>query len=304
MIRAGVIGVGYLGRFHAQKYQALEKTLPVKLTCVFDLSSARVAEISKELNVNGTSDLKEFLSQVDIVTIATSSGTHAEIALQCLEAGKHVNVEKPLALNTQDANRIVELAAKKNKLVSVGHSERFSPVFQELKRRKPQVLSATFSRLAPYAIRHAEVSVVMDLLVHDLDLVFDLIGEEPKGVEFQTGVQAAASKNEDWAQVWLEFSGNRKCIIECSRIQPALKREARILTSDRQYLVNFQNQELVESHFSATGELVSEKWDGGKADNLMQETQNFVKACLGQEDLVVTGQDGLRAVKWAEKIRG
>ncbi len=302
MIRAGVIGVGYLGRFHAQKYKACESSLPVRLNCLFDLSPERVSEVSNELGTKGTSDFEVFLREVDIVTIASSSHSHSELAMRCLEAGKHINVEKPLAVSLQEAEKVVQFARSKNLKVAVGHSERLAPVYQELKKRKVRPQSATFTRLAPFGLRHADVSVALDLLVHDLDLAMDLFGSEPLKVQAQVGRQV--SDTEDWIQVWLEFSEGRTCILECSRLHPFLKREARILTDLDQFHLNFQTQELITTSFLKTGELQTKKFEGGKADNLLTETQNFIKSCLGEEELIITGDHGLRAVKWAQKVRG
>ena len=167
-LRAGVIGVGYLGKFHAQKYKNNNQ---VDLVGVCDGRPDQAEKIAAELVVSAFSTVKEMLGKVDLVTIAASTSAHYELAKIFLLNGVHVNVEKPIAANVSQAEELVSLAIQKNLKLAVGHIERFNPAIIELKKYINNPTSVTLTRWAPFNTRGSDVSVLHDLMIHDIDLM-------------------------------------------------------------------------------------------------------------------------------------
>ena len=169
-LRAGVIGVGYLGNFHADKYRRIPG---VRLVGLADTDFGRATEISERYNVDAFSDYKTLLPKVDIVSIVVPSGVHYEVAKHCLSAGIHCLVEKPLTENVAEANELVELARDTKIVLQVGHLERFNPVIRKVSgliTAPHKIRTRRFSRHQP---RGTDTDVILDLMIHDLDLILE-----------------------------------------------------------------------------------------------------------------------------------
>lgn len=299
-LRAAVIGVGYLGRFHAQKYKQLESELPIELVAVCDLSPDQAQKVATELGVRAVSDPRELLGQVDLVTIATVTRAHFEMAELFLKSGVHCNVEKPMTVTVHESETLLRLASEQNLTLCVGHSERFSPAFLKLKELMKNPHSIEMHRHAPYKSRGADVSVVHDLMIHDLDLLRALVPSDLHLVEAQGGKLISSSL--DWASAVFKFSGNRQAVISVSRMAPQMTRTIRVISNHESFSCDLQTGELSWAKFDNPEQPVIETISAGRGDNLLSETRAFIQKVLGQNSEAISGLDGLRAMEWVHRL--
>ncbi len=301
-LKGAVIGVGYLGTFHAQKYKALSSTLNFEFVGVADVFEAQAKKVGGDLGVPYFTHPLDLIGKVDFVSIATTTPTHFEMAETFLKAGVHVNVEKPMTVHSQEARQLVELAAQKNLKLGVGHSERFSPVFAALKAELKAPFFFELQRHAPFKARGAEVSVVHDLMIHDLDLLLDLDSTEVRVVSAQGG--RVISETLDWITASFEFASGKKAFISVSRLASAMTRTVKVFDQKNTIIGNFQTGEIEIGAVkeNSTQELAYTTKPVGRGDNLLLETENFILAVQNKGELKVPGMAGLRALELAEKV--
>lgn len=300
-LRAAVVGVGYLGNFHAQKYKNNPK---VELVGVCDHFPAQADKIAGELGVKSFHRPQDLIGQVDLVTVAASTLSHYEVAKMFLQNGIHVNVEKPITATLPQAEELVALAQKNNLKLAVGHIERFNPSVNELKKhlKNPRMIELT--RMAPYKARGADVSVLHDLMIHDIDLLFWLSGSEIDSM-VASGTKLV-SKELDTASVSFKMKNGVHGIINVSRVSTGTQRAIRVLQDDCTLFANTGSHELekVEAGNESPEELVkATKWTVGKEDALQKETDAFIDCILNKTKPVVTGLDGLNALKAIEDVQ-
>lgn len=299
--RAAVVGVGYLGRFHAQKYKA---NPDVELVAVCDGRPEQAEAVAKELGVEAVADPRDLVGRVDLVTIAASTQAHHELGRLFLEAGVPVNLEKPLAATVARARELVELAARKNVLLCTGHIERFNPAIVAFKGelRRPKFLDLT--RHTPFRNRGADVSVLYDLMIHDIDLLFWLSGAAAVK-NFRAAGAKLITHAWDAVDVFAEMDNGVTARLSASRVSSRPARAIRALDDGRaiQADTGALEVDLVEPVARDAAEpLKITKIAPAKADALQLETDAFVAAVLGKAKPVVTGADGLRAVEFVERI--
>lgn len=303
-IKTAVVGVGHLGRFHAQKHKSLQE---VELIGVCDTFSEQAEKVGRELGVSAFSDPRELLKAgVQAVTIAASTPAHYELVKMFLESGVHVLVEKPIASTSAQAEQLCALAEAQNLKFQVGHVERFNPAFQSAREKITKPLFIECHRLAPFKVRSTDVDVVLDLMIHDLDVVLSLVDSEP------TVVSAVGSpvltKVLDIANARIEFASGAVANLTASRVSQNTQRKFRIFQPDQYVSIDFQAGEL--NILTKTG-----VWNQGedppldhtsmsleKGDALLGETRSFISAILEQKPVEVSGRDGLKALRLAEKI--
>ncbi|MGE3760351.1 MAG: Gfo/Idh/MocA family protein, partial [Pseudobdellovibrionaceae bacterium] len=226
-LRAAVIGVGYLGNFHAQKYSHLSKDKnfadKVELVGVCDPKFEQAQKVAKELGTRAYASPKELLKEVDLVTIASTTSTHYEVAKMFLENGVHVNVEKPMTVSAIEAENLVSIAKDKRLKLAVGHVERFNPAWLLVKPDLSQVTYAEFTRHATFKSRGADVSVIEDVMIHDLDLVLHLSQNailssiKVSGTKYLTG-------NWDFVTADLTFGSNFRATVSAARVASEMNR--------------------------------------------------------------------------------
>lgn len=303
-LRAAVVGVGYLGNFHAQKYKALSQKpeLNMELVGVCDLHPPQAEKIAAELSVQAFTKPDQLLGKVDAVTIATITPAHYELTKYFLDNGIHVNVEKPICLKTSEAQELVRLAEKKMLTLCVGHSERFNPGFRELKNILKNPLYVEFNRFAPFKLRGSDVSVLHDLMIHDLDLMLALDSSPVKLVSAKAGM--LVTKTYDWCSASFEFESGLKAHINCSRLAKEMTRAIRAVDAQGIWNVNLQTGDVEQTKPKDSSEtpVTFEARNVGRGDNLLTETEAFVLACLGKPNQAVTGLDGQRALDLVEQI--
>lgn len=303
-LRAAVVGVGYLGNFHAQKYKSLESKpeCNVQLVGVCDLNEAQLKKVSTDLGVKAFSKPEELIGQVDAVTIATITPTHYELCRYFLNQGLHVNVEKPICLKSAEAQELVTLANRNGLTLCVGHSERFNPAFRELKTvlQRPRFLE--FNRYAPFKLRGSDVSVLHDLMIHDLDLMLSMDQTRCRLVTAQAGKMV--TNTYDWCSATFEFESGLKAQVNSSRLSKEMTRSIRAIDANHIWVANLQTGELEQTKVSDNPEnpVTFEVRNAGRGDNLLTETESFLLSIQGKPVSAVRGEDGLKALELVEKI--
>lgn len=299
-LRGAVVGVGYLGNFHAQKYKALSSELDFEFVGVCDFNPEQAQKIAEALGTKVIGSLEQLVGLVDFATVATTTPAHFKVAKFLLENGINVNVEKPMTVTVAEGEALLKLAEAQNLHLAVGHSERFSPVFAEIKKRSQSQRHIELQRHAPFKARGAEVSVVLDLMVHDLDLMLSLEAGEPKILQAQMGQMMGGSP--DWVRASFLFPSGCTADIFVSRLAPTMTRVLKVIEDKLILIGDFQTGEVQVGLAQNGDQFLYETIAAGKGDNLLLETKNFVRALQGLESLEVTGRDGLRVLALAEKV--
>ncbi|PIS12011.1 MAG: gfo/Idh/MocA family oxidoreductase [Bdellovibrio sp. CG10_big_fil_rev_8_21_14_0_10_47_8] len=304
--RAAVVGVGYLGSFHAQKYKALSARpdMNVELVGVCDLHFPQAQKIGADLGVQAYSRPEDLLGKVDAVTIATITPTHYELTKFFLSNGIHVNVEKPICLFKSEAEDLVKIAKEKGLVLCVGHSERFNPVFRELRGSIHQPRYLEFNRYAPFKLRGSDVSVLHDLMIHDLDLMLSMNSTSVRLVSAQAGKMV--TKTYDWCSASFEFESGVHCQINCSRLSKEMTRSIRVVDEKNIWIGNLQTGELEKTMAVDHPEnpVHHETKNIGRGDNLLSETEAFLLEIQGKKAGAVHGIDAMRALDLVETIIG
>ncbi|MFL6519486.1 MAG: Gfo/Idh/MocA family oxidoreductase [Chthoniobacterales bacterium] len=235
--RVGVVGVGHIGKNHARLYAELPGG---EFTAIYDTDRGIAEERAAEFDVTAVASLEEFAEQVDAASIATPTITHFEIARDLLSRGKHLLVEKPIADNTAHATELAELAAERGLVLQVGHVERFNPVLGALEKRltNPRFIEA--HRLSPYPNRSTDIGVVLDLMIHDLEIILHLVRSPVETVD-AVGVPVL-SRREDIANARIRFENGCVANITSSRISPEQMRKIRVFQEDVYLSLDYQNQ--------------------------------------------------------------
>lgn len=301
MLNVAVIGAGHLGQYHASKYAA---SPDVRLVGVADVDAGRAQRVASSHGARACADFRDLLGAVDAVSIAVPAAGHYEVAHACLSAGLHVLIEKPIAVSLRDADALLELAQQRRRVLQVGHVERFNPVMLELLRRVDAPLFIECHRLAPYKPRGTDVDVLLDLMIHDLDLIAELVGAPVTTID-ACGV-SVLSDSPDIANARLQFANGCTANITSSRVSLKVERKLRIFQHDAYFSADMQKQQLTVARKSPTGEILPEQLQFS-GDALQAEITSFLDAVRRGETAVVTGEDGRRALQLsldiAERLR-
>ena len=302
-IRTAVIGVGYLGRFHAQKYAALPESL---LVGVADTSAAAAEAVAREVGTRPHADYRELLGQVDAVSVVTPTPEHAPIASAFLAAGAHVLVEKPITTSVAEAEALIRVAHERGRVLQVGHLERFNPVVLGAERHLKAPRFIECHRLAPFRERGTDVNVVLDLMIHDIDLLQSIVGSEI--VALDAVGTAVFSRETDIANARIRFASGCVANATASRVSLKTERKLRIFQDDAYLSLDLQQKVLtvIRKRESPPGDtqlpvsIAEESFEQG--DALLAEIAAFLRAARGLEPVAVSGEDGLRALRTAIAI--
>jgi predicted dehydrogenase len=308
-IRAAVIGVGYLGRFHAQKYALLED---YRLVGVVDSDPEAAARVAGEVQAPAFADFRQLLGKVDAVSVVTPTPTHYEIARAFLEAGAHVLVEKPISESTEQAERLVGVARQHGRVLQVGHLERFNPAILAAEPLLTRPLFIECHRLAPFKERGTDVNVVLDLMIHDIDLVQMIVASPLASLE-AIGT-AVFSPEIDIANARLRFDSGCVANVTASRVSFKTERKLRVFVEDAYLSIDLQQKILTVirkragpvSEGQMPAQIEEQSFDQG--DALLAEIRSFAAAIRGEQRVLVSGEDGLRALRTAiaitERVQG
>lgn len=297
-LRAAVIGVGYLGRFHAQKYAALEA---VELVGVVDSDPARAAQVGAEVGAPGLDDYRRLLGNVDLVSVVTPTELHHEVAQAFLGAGAHVLLEKPITQTVAQAEALVALAREAGRVLQVGHLERFNPAWLALQGRvgRPRFIEA--HRLAPFKPRGVDVSVVLDLMIHDLDLILSVVDSPVR--EVRASGTSVLTDGVDIANARIEFADGCVANVTASRVSGTTLRKMRLFQKDQYLAVDFQSRR-VSIGRKQEGEppIAVAEIEPPPGDALLLEIQAFLAAVRDGAPVPVSGEDGCRALALALEV--
>jgi len=236
-LRVGVVGVGHIGKNHARLYA---ETDAVDFTAIYDTDAANAAKIAEQYKVRAADSLGEFAELIDAASIATPTDSHFVVARPLLEAGKHLLIEKPIADDTAQASELARLAAERQLVLQVGHVERFNPVLSALEARltRPRFIEA--HRLSPFPNRSTDIGVVLDLMIHDLEIILHLVRVPVQSID-AVGV-SVLSRREDIANARIRFENGCVANVTSSRISPERMRKIRVFQEDGYLSLDYQNQ--------------------------------------------------------------
>ena len=228
-VNVAVLGVGSLGKQHARIYAALAAAGSVNFTGVYDVSAETARKCAEKYRVRAFASASEAATAAEVLSIATPTSTHFDLAKMLLQQGKHVLVEKPMTDDTAQAAELVQLAQQKNCVLQVGHVERFNPVFKYLETAAPQPRFIETHRLSPYPARSTDIGVVLDLMIHDLDVVLAFVKSAVTSLD-AVGIPVL-SKSEDIANARLRFANGCVANLTVSRVSPERMRKIRVFSS-------------------------------------------------------------------------
>jgi DUF1009 family protein/predicted dehydrogenase len=296
-VRTAVVGVGYLGRFHAQKYARLPEA---DLVAVVDINSQRVLQVAKEVNARALTDYRDLIGKVDAVSIVAPTPQHFAIAREFLSAGVHVLLEKPMTKNLEEADELIATAKKSGAILQVGHLERFNSAFTAIRPRLRDPMFIEAHRLALFNERGLEVDVILDLMIHDIDIVLNIINAPLKDVH-ASGV-SALSPLPDIASVRMEFDNGAVANLTASRISIKNMRKLRIFQENCYFSADYAKKRAYavyrepESGEDGYPQVSMEDFEIIEKDSLEEEIGAFLNSVRTGSRPEVDGEQGRRAL--------
>lgn len=297
-IKAGVIGVGYLGRFHAQKYRDIDA---VELVGVADTDSDRAAEVASECGCRSFADARELLESVDAVSIAVPTSQHHLVAVEALNHGVDVLLEKPMTVTLEEADHLIELAERNKLILQVGHLERFNPAVLAMKPFLTTPVFIESSRISTFKRRGVDVDVVLDLMIHDIDIILTIIDSPLKTIH--TVGAPVVTDTTDIANARLIFENGATANITVSRVSLTNVRNMRIFQPGFYINVDFANKKIMTIELTdeqlASGMVRSERvvQSYAEEDALLNEITHFATHVRNRTRPAVTGVEGRRALE-------
>ena len=236
-LRVGVVGVGHIGKNHARLYAETEGA---EFSAIFDSNPETAAEIARQYQVPAAQSLEEFADLVDAASVATPTNSHHAVGLALLEKGKHLLIEKPIAEDSTQASELAALAAERKLVLQVGHVERFNPVLSALEARLTHPRFIEAHRLSPFPNRSTDIGVVLDLMIHDLEIILHLVRANVQSID-AVGVPVL-SRREDIANARIRFENGCVANVTSSRISPERMRKIRVFQEDAYLSLDYQSQ--------------------------------------------------------------
>jgi predicted dehydrogenase len=316
-LNIGVIGTGHLGKLHTKLLNEINNA---RLVGIFDANSNQAQTVANELNVKAFDNLDQLLENVKAVSIAATTSAHYDLAKYCFEKNVNVFIEKPITATIPQAEELVKTSKEKNLKLQVGHIERFNPALVSMEELIDDPMFIQTDRLAQFNPRGTDVAVVLDLMIHDIDIILSLVKSEVKDIK-ANGVPVV-SDNVDIANARIEFENGVVANVTASRISQKKMRKMRIFQRDCYIALDFitgisdvyrilpMEKEFDPTYISfgeiGVGDkkkrLVYSQPEHQEINALKYELQLFVDAVIHGKELVVSGEDGLRALKVAERI--
>jgi predicted dehydrogenase len=302
-LNVGVVGAGYFGKFHAQKYGRMPQA---NLLGVVDSDPERARAVATENNTQPYFDQADLYDKVDAVSVVVPTPLHYSVASEFLSRGIHVLLEKPITSMVSEAKKLIDLAKAKNLIFQIGHLERFNPALTALHHTVTNPRFIESHRLQSFIERATDVDVIMDLMIHDIDVILSLVGSDVTEVR-ATGVPVISSLI-DIANARLAFENGCVANVTASRISLKGMRKIRIFQPDAYFSIDFAERKVSihrkEPGHSALGlpKIIVENISPPDHDPLEEEIRAFVQSVLTNTPPVVTGDDGLKALKVAAEI--
>ena len=300
-IPVAVIGSGYLGRFHAQKYANLPDA---ELIGVVDTNRKRAEEVANETNTSPLSDYRDLYTRIKAASVVVPTPLHYSIAKNLLERDIHVLLEKPMTTTLEEARELNAIARKKNLVLQVGHLERFNPAYLAVKKTVKSPLFIESHRLNSFQERGTEVDVILDIMIHDIDIILNLVDAEVRRIH-AVGIPVISSMI-DIANARLEFENGCVVNVTASRISDKSMRKIRIFQHDAYISIDFASQGVsVYKKIEEEGKLpyiVSEQLKIESGDSLEEEIKSFLASVKHKRKPLVPGEAGIRALQVALEI--
>jgi predicted dehydrogenase len=300
-IPVGVVGVGYAGRLHAEKYAASSKA---KLVGVVDIDGGRAQELGRRLGVPSMTDYRDLFGKVRCVSVAVPTKLHFEVAEAFLKEGIDVLVEKPMTATLDDGRRLVALAREGARILQVGHLERFNPAIRALEKaiREPKFVEC--HRLAPFVERGTDVDVVLDLMIHDIDVIASLVRAPVRQVD-AVGVPVLTDKP-DIANARITFANGCVANVTASRVSMKRERKIRIFQPDAYVSIDYDQKRAQIYHRPEKGaswmDIRGETIEIKEGDALADQLDSFLECVRSRATPLVSGEEGLRALEIAASI--
>ncbi len=302
-IRVAVIGVGYLGSLHAEKYAGIEGA---ELVGVVDLDGARAEEVAAKVRTKAYQSYKDLFGRVDAVSIATPTENHLSVGMDFLSKGIDVLIEKPVAMNTDEARTLISESEKTGAILQVGHLERFNGAVMALNGRVSNPVFIESHRLSTFPNRSTDVDVILDLMIHDIDIILNLVGSEVRSVD-AVGIPVITDKV-DIANARIKFKNGCVANVTASRVSMERVRKMRLFQADAHISIDYANQHIsisriVPDEDGGRPKVVNEELDIEKSDSLLEELKAFIKCSANRTTPLVSGAEGLVALEVAFSIQ-
>jgi len=295
-LRAGLFHDRHLGNNHAPLYAEIP---PADFNAVYDVDLARASTMVKKYGTAATRSLEEFAELVDAASISTPTNSHHEIALPLLQRGKHLLIEKPIAENPQHATELAELAARNQLILQVGHVERFNPVLSALEARLTHPRFIEAHRLSSYPNRSTDIGVVLDLMIHDLEIILHLVRSHVQNID-AVGVPVL-SRGEDIANARIRFENGCIANVTSSRISPERMRKIRVFQEDAYLSLDYEKQS-GEIYRRESGKITRDKVPIEREEPLKQQLVSFIECASTGRQPRVSGFQATAALELAVEI--
>ena len=295
-LRVGVVGVGHIGSNHARLYAEIPSA---EFVAVYDVDLRRGHTIGKRFGATSAKSLDEFIEIIDAASVATPTNTHYEIARALLARGKHLLIEKPITDNTAHASELVELARANSLVLQVGHVERFNPVLSALEKHLTHPRFIEAHRLSPYPDRGTDIGVVLDLMIHDLEIILHFVRSPVQSID-AVGVPVL-SRAEDIANARLRFENGCVANVTSSRISPERMRKIRVFQEDAYLSLDYQNQS-GEIYQRGGGRITRDKVEIEPEEPLKRQLTSFIECASTGREPRVSGFQATAALELAVQI--
>ena len=286
-----------MGKFHAEKYASLHNC---NLKAVADIQSATAQSVAEQFDqVKASTDYMEIVDHVDAVSIVTSTPSHYTIAKNCLARGKHVLLEKPMTSTVEQAQELIDLAQQNNCVLQIGHIERFNPVVLAMDENLQTPRFIESHRLSPFRLRGTDVNVVLDLMIHDIDIILSIVNADIDSIH--ASGMSILSNDIDIANARISFDNQCVANVTASRVSDKTERKLRVFQENAYFSADLGNHSL-KMHTRKDQAIESQSFEFEKQDALHNEIQHFVHCIQTKSQPLVRGIDGLRALRAADQI--
>lgn len=298
-VKLCLIGVGHMGRIHAQK---LAQMKDVTLTCIIDANAVQADEISRKHGVRGACHYREALNDgTEAAVIASTTETHYAIARELLDKGIHVFLEKPLAATPQHARELIDLAKKNRVVLQVGHLERFNPPFRRVLKAVDTPFFLEAHRISNFTGRSIDIDVIHDLMIHDIDLALAAAKSEVRKVWAQG--MSVLTRKIDVANARIEFANGCTAVLTASRVSSVRERVFTICDKGKYFSLNLGSGKILSASRNSSGKLERYRYTAAHPDAVKDELREFVGAIREKREPLVVGEDGLKALILANQIK-
>ena len=297
-IKMALVGCGHMGKIHLQKLSSFDE---IQIVGIVDVDTKRANDLAQLINVPAFNNYKKLLGNVDGVIIATPTETHYQIAKDFLKSGTHILLEKPITSRQDQAQELINLAQTRQLILQVGFLERFNPAFSKILPiiKKPLLIESR--RSSEFTGRSTDIDVVLDLMIHDIDLILSIVREDVCDIRAQ-GVSFITDKL-DMASARIEFSNGCIADLNASRISSKKERTLTVFEGNQIFFIDLLNRRVVYSAKEQNKDIDTEEYTVDPIDAVKYEISLFIQSILTGTAPIVRGEDGLRALTLADQVK-